>query len=95
MIYDELQEAHLCLLTIEDNTRIELISGKQVEQAIKKGIQYCHMCYEVDDIEQTISNFTNKGAILISPPKPAKLFKNRKVAFVYLSYGLVEFLETA
>ena len=36
IVYDELQEASLCMLTLEGNFKIELIQGKVVENILKK-----------------------------------------------------------
>ena len=92
VIYDESQDAHLCFLNIEENVPIELISGPPVEGMIKNKISYCHICYEVDDLDSAIGHFEKNGSIIVADAKPAKLFKNMRVAFVYSPYGLVELL---
>ncbi len=93
IVFDEEQESQLCLLTLEDGSRLELISGKPVEKFVEKGISYCHVCYEVSDLNKKMIEFQNEGGIIVSHPKPAKLFNMRQVAFIYLSYGLIELLE--
>ncbi|WP_412850297.1 VOC family protein [Chryseobacterium sp. PMSZPI] len=94
VVFDENQQAELCMVTVEDGLNIEFVSGKPVENLLKKRISYYHICYEVDDIEKTIENLTENGGMLISPPKEAILFNNRKVAFLMLSYGIVELLNS-
>ncbi|PTQ95788.1 methylmalonyl-CoA epimerase [Mucilaginibacter yixingensis] len=94
VVFDEQQNAELVMLTLEDGTNIELISGKQVENLVKKRISYYHLCFEVDDINAEIERLTGEGAMLVSPPKPAILFNNREVAFLYLSYGLIELVSS-
>lgn len=94
VVFDPNQEAELCMITVEDGLNIELVAGKPVENLLKKRISYYHICYEVEDIEATIKDLTEKGGMLISPPKEAILFNNRKVAFVMLSYGIVELLNS-
>ncbi len=94
IVFDELQQAHLCMLTIEDGTHLELISGEMVAKLLEKGIQYGHVCYEVADLDQTLEQMKANGGLIVSYPKAAKLFDGRRVAFVYLSYGLVELLES-
>jgi methylmalonyl-CoA/ethylmalonyl-CoA epimerase len=91
-VFDEKQNAHLVMLTLSDGSNIELIAGKQVELVLKKGITYYHICFEVDDINAEIERLENEGAFLISPPKPAILFNNREVAFLKVSYGIIELL---
>lgn len=94
IIFDPNQQAELCMVTVEDGLNIEFVSGKPVENLLKKRISYYHICYEVEDIDKTIENLTENGAMLISPPKEAILFNNRKVAFLMLSYGIVELLNS-
>lgn len=93
VIYDEQQKAQLCLLTLEEGYHIELVSGESVEQLLHKGIHLYHTCYEVSSLEKTIADFKQKNAVLISPPKPAKLFNNRRVCFLQTEIGLIELLE--
>jgi methylmalonyl-CoA/ethylmalonyl-CoA epimerase len=93
-IFDKEQNAELVLLTLSDGTNIELISGKQVENLVKKNITYYHICFEVDDINTEIERLTNENAFLLSPPKPAILFNNREVAFLNVSYGIIELLSS-
>lgn len=93
-VFDAEQNAELALLTLADGTKIELISGRQVETLVKKNMTYYHLCFEVDDINAEIERLVNDGAFLISPPKPAVLFNNRKVAFLNVSYGMIELLNS-
>lgn len=93
IIYDELQDANLCMLTMEDGTNFELISGKVVENIVKKRQYLYHTCYVVQDIEKTIADLVSKGALLISEEKPAVLFNNRRVAFLMWDLGMIELLE--
>jgi len=91
-VFDVEQNAELVLLTLSDGSNIELISGKQVANLVKKNISYYHICFEVDDINFEIDRLVGENALLISPPKPAILFDNRMVAFLNVCYGLIELL---
>lgn len=93
IVYDALQDAYLCMVTTDMGLNFEFIAGDQVVRMVKKGISYYHLCYEVEDMNRTIQDYTNQGAILISEPKPTILFEGKQVAFLYLSYGLVELVE--
>jgi len=93
VVHDENQQACVCMLTLLSGINLELVSGGPVDNLLKKEFSYYHICFEVEDLEKAISNFEKKGAILVSPPKPAILFKGKKVAFLYTTTGLVEFLE--
>lgn len=93
IVYDEKQEAELCMLEIEDGLKIELISGKQVENLLKKRMTYYHICYEVENINIEKERLIKAGAYLVSDEKEAILFSDRKVCFLLVSYGLIELVE--
>lgn len=93
IVYDPLQKASLCMLYTNTGLDVEFISGEQVNKLIKKGISYYHLCYEVENLDDIIEKYIVMGAMMISEPKPAILFGGRRVAFMYLPYGLVEFVE--
>lgn len=93
VVYDELQKAKLCMVYSDMGLAVEFIAGEQVARLLKKGISYYHLCYEVDNLDDTLTDYVGKGAMMISEPKSAVLFGGRRVAFLYLPYGLVEFLE--
>lgn len=92
-VYDELQDAFLCMITLEDGTNIELIEGHMVENLVKKRHYLYHTCYEVDNIESTLDLLINDGAMQISEIKKAKLFKERRVVFLSWKLGIIELVE--
>lgn len=92
VVFDKEQNAELALLTLADGTNLELVAGQPVETLLRKHITYYHLCFEVDDLASEIERLVAEKALLISPPKPAILFDNREVAFLRLSYGIIELL---
>ena len=92
-LFDPAQNATVCLLRSEDGLVIELVSGEEVENIIKKGISFYHLCYAVQNIDEAIEDLKKGGAILFSPPKEAILFDKKKVAFLYTPMGVIELLE--
>lgn len=92
-IYDEKQDAYLCMIIVVDGTKIELISGEQVKGFVAKRRYLYHTCYETDNIEESIKKFQEKGDMIISEPKEAILFDNKKVAFVMTPLGMIELVE--
>ena len=92
-VYDPLQDGYLCMLEMEDGSLIELISGNVVKTYLKKRIFQYHTCYEVDNLDETVNLWTSNGAMLVSEPKEAVLFANKRVAFVLSEIGLIEFVE--
>lgn len=93
IIFDHHQQAHLCIIKTDDGITLELIAGTPVANLLKKGISYYHLCFEVHDIHAEIERLKKDGAVLVSTPKPAILFKNKLVAFLYTYSGLIELLE--
>ena len=93
IIYDEQQESYLAYIETNENINVEFIAGDKVKNLIDKGITFYHLCYTVDDINESIGNLRESGAVLVSPPKPAILFSMRKVAFLFTPNGLIELLE--
>jgi methylmalonyl-CoA/ethylmalonyl-CoA epimerase len=92
VIHDPEQDAQLALLTLSDGTRIELVAGRQVEMILRRNIGLYHLCFEVEDIGAEIERLEAGGAKLLAPPKPAVLFDGRRVAFLYVDYGMIELL---
>ena len=94
IVFDELQNATLCMLSISGGLQIELIEGEQVKSLLKRGISYYHTCYSVQDIEKAILYLQTKGNVfVISDAKPAILFNDHKVAFLKTPLGVIELLE--
>ena len=82
-----------CLVTNNDGTNIELVSGVTVERFVKKKQFLYHNCWEVGNINTSINKFVENGAMLISEPKSSELFDNRRVAFLLTDIGILELLE--
>ncbi len=93
IIFDDLQNVNLCMVTLSSGFNIELVSGETVKKFIKNISTPYHICYTCVNIDNEINNISYNGGLLVSGPKPAKLFNNRKVAFLVVSYGLIELLE--
>jgi methylmalonyl-CoA/ethylmalonyl-CoA epimerase len=77
---------------------IELIAGADkenpVEHLLKKKINLYHICYGTNNFKETLDNLKQQGWLEVSPPKPAKLFENKLITFLYHPLlGLIELLE--
>ena len=94
IVSDAAQKAELCMLQTAEGISIELISGEQVTNLIKKKITYYHLCFETDDIYAEIMRLQELGGFLVSEPTPAILFHNKLVAFIQVSYGLIELVQS-
>ena len=91
-VHDPLQDADLQLFEMQDGSRIELVAGKPAQSVLGKGLSLHHVCYEVRSVGIAIEEWHRRGAVVVSPPKPAVLFGGRLVAFVLTPLGLLEFL---
>ena len=77
-VYDENQDAYLSMLTMKDGIKIELITGKVVENILRKKIK----------------ELENDGAVLVREPRKAILFNNKEVAFLMWDLGLIELINS-
>nr|VFJ73104.1 MAG: HAD-superfamily phosphatase, subfamily IIIC/FkbH-like domain-containing protein/non-ribosomal peptide synthase domain TIGR01720/amino acid adenylation domain-containing protein [Candidatus Kentron sp. FW] len=95
IVFDEQQDASVCLIGTEAGIPIELVAGNRVRSLLDRGIRLYHVCYEVPALLPAMETLIARGASVISDPKPAPLFDNRRVAFLDTPLGLVELLEKA
>lgn len=84
---DTLQKVRVAFITDSDSSAIELIepadANSPVNNFLKNGIAIYHLCYSVNDINQTINLMREKGFVLISQPKPAVAFNGKLIAFLF------------
>lgn len=93
-VFDENQNASVCVLTLQGGIQLELVSGPIVANLVKKGITYYHTCYGVPDIKKAVSFLKREHkAAVISEIKPGKLFNGRRAVFLYTQIGVIELLE--
>jgi methylmalonyl-CoA/ethylmalonyl-CoA epimerase len=93
------QKVNVCFMKIGE-LRIEFIepigNESPIKQALENGGGFNHICFEVDDILETIDEIVEKGGRLIV--SPVKGFEERQIAFVILNMkktnlNLVELVE--
>ncbi len=89
VVNDPIQKVSVVLLSNpeSDGAPIELIApltdDSPVSNILKGNLRLYHLCFQVDNIEEALQNFRKNGAIIISGPVPAELFKGKKISFVY------------
>ena len=82
-----------------NNYLVELISplneGSPITTYLNKiGNTPYHICYETDDIENTILELKKQRYRVVEKPSEAIAINNQRVAFLYQpKYGLLELLE--
>jgi methylmalonyl-CoA epimerase len=96
---DELRNIKLQMLE-NDGVLIELVTPLSENSPIsnlliKSGNTPYHICYSTRNIDFRVKELRENGYTLIDSPKPAILFNNNKVAFMYhKNMGIIELLES-
>jgi methylmalonyl-CoA/ethylmalonyl-CoA epimerase len=97
--HDPIQKVNVALVLL-NGLRLEQIESvgedSPISLALKKGIKYIHVCFEVDDVKVSLRCSRKWGFHVIRQPAPATAFHERQIAFVFSrSFGLIELLESA
>lgn len=97
---DPLQKVKVAFMsTRQGDAMIELVEpageGSPVLRFLnERGGGLHHLCYEVADLEKSLSESRERGLMIVSRPKPAVAFNGRRIAWVLTKERmLVEFLE--
>ena len=99
-VIDETQGVRILFLDMGPGPKLELLEpldeSSPVQKHLDKGGGLYHMCYEVDDLEETLKQVQKDGrAIIVKEPSEAPAIKNKRVAFVVTSdKDLIEFVES-
>ncbi len=96
---DHNQQSKVAFVKTENECRIELIEPlnetSPVSQVLKrkKGSLH-HICFIAEDFEQDIKRLQDNNCLMISPPRPAVAFGNRRVVFFFTpTYEVIEVVE--
>ncbi|HKD86227.1 MAG TPA: VOC family protein [Terriglobales bacterium] len=99
VFHDPLQKVKVAFLTTRaEDPQIELVEpageDSPVLRFLEQGGGLHHVCYEVADLEQQLTEFRSRGAVIAKRPKPAVAFGGRRIAWVITAEKLlVELLE--
>jgi len=100
IVEDAIQKVAVVLLSGPEagSVPIELIApltdDSPVSNILKERTRLYHLCFLVEDIEETLKNARRHGAVIISRPAPAKLHNGKRIAFMYTpDKYIVELLE--
>lgn len=97
--FDPIQNVRLAFAARPPEAMIELIAdfdanGPTHHFISKTGNGLYHICYEVDDLDETIMSLRNMGFLLRQAPVPATAFDGKRIAWMYNRYiGLIELVE--
>ena len=83
---DPLQKARVAFIDAAGG-RIELVEPMSEDSPVyafakKNKAGYHHICLNTDNIEKSIEELCQKSFMLVSEPKPAIAFANKRVAFL-------------
>ena len=79
--------------------RLELVQPDKPDSVVrnlltKSGAGPYHLCFEVDDLQETIDHMSEAGYRPLDEPYPSPAFENRRFVFLYhRECGLVEVVE--
>lgn len=97
---DPIQQVKVCFLELvsQNLTPIELIcplnDTSPVNGYLSKGIGAYHVCFEVEEIGETLNKLWKNGCVVVSQPAPAVAFAGRKIAWCFTpTRQLVELVE--
>ena len=97
--YDKFRDVDICFLE-KDGYCIELVSPRTTDSVVgelrkKLGNTPYHICYEVDDLEDVISELGKQRFVIWEEPHEAPAIEGRRVAFLVNSQiGMIELLES-
>jgi len=100
-VADAIQKVRVCFAQMEGGTVIELVEGLTPDSPVasivgsRRGGLY-HLCYEVDDLDATITRFRSQRFLPLGRPVPAAAFDGRRIVFMISPQrDLIEFVESA
>lgn len=97
MTTDPVQRVRVGFVTVGDCC-IELIEplgeDSPVSNSIKQGYKLLHICFEVDNLEESLQEAEGHSFKILQYPVPAAAFANRRIAWLWHpNWGVFELLE--
>jgi methylmalonyl-CoA/ethylmalonyl-CoA epimerase len=99
-IVDPVQNVRICFLKKLDMPLYELVEPINETSPVNKilekaGVMPYHICYEVDNIDEAVSDLKKQRYLLLQMPVLAIALDNRKICFMFhKDVGLIELLES-
>jgi len=88
IVYDPIQRVWVSFFGPSDarNPVYELVEpaghDSPVSTFLRKGGGLHHVCYEIDDLERTLTEARLAGFVVLTDPAPAVAFSGRKIAWI-------------
>ena len=99
IVDDPYQKCKIAFLRREGFPTIELVEqfdngGSTLNNFLKNGVTPYHICYEVQDIQDSIAELRKQKYLLLFNPVPAIALDNRLICYMmHPQVGLIELLQ--
>ena len=99
VFFDSKQNVNISFLEKAGSPLLELVEPVNEKSPIrnilnKVGVSAYHFCYEVENLDDSITQLRQKKFMLLVKPVEAVAFKGRRICFLYhKETGLIELLE--
>jgi len=99
VFFDSKQNVNISFLEKAGSPLLELVEPVNEKSPIrnilnKVGVSAYHLCYEVENLEESITQLRKKKFMLLAKSVEAVAFNGRRICFLYhKETGLVELLE--
>ena len=99
VIFDPKQNVNISFLEKTGSPLLELVEPVDEKSPVrnilnKVGVSAYHFCYEVENLDDSITQLRQKKFMLLVKPVEAVAFNGRKICFLYhKETGLIELLE--
>jgi methylmalonyl-CoA/ethylmalonyl-CoA epimerase len=96
--HDIIQDARIAILSKNTFPLIELVAPVNENSPViktldKMGVTPYHVCYETNDIEQSVTSLRKQHFLMLFKPVEAIAFEKRKICYLYNKHvGLIELL---
>lgn len=97
-IDDDTQRTHICFMHKNGEVTVELVEpyadNKTMQKMLaKRGVSPYHLCYAVDDIDDTFNQLISQDWTALFAPVAAPAFDGRKICYFWKSeIGFIEIL---
>ncbi len=99
VVVNSRQKVKVVFMQKNDSIMVKLIEPTDVNSSVYnfaiKGGGLHHLCFKCSNLQESISNLKEYGAILLVKPQPGEAFGNEDIAFVLARNNLnIELIET-
>jgi methylmalonyl-CoA/ethylmalonyl-CoA epimerase len=99
IIENSRQKVKVTFLSKGDSITIKLIEPLENNQSllnfVQRGGGFHHICFKCSNLDEKMTELTDKGLITLVPPQPGEAFNEHNIAFLLARNGLnIELIDT-